>query len=63
MDTITAVSTPPGNGGIGIVRISGPDAFPLSEKFFRPADRNRRVTDIPSRMAVYGHVVDPTTGE
>jgi tRNA modification GTPase len=34
-DTIAAVSTPPGRGGIGIVRISGSDARPIAEKMLR----------------------------
>jgi len=34
-DTIAAVSTPPGRGGIGIVRISGPDARPIAEAMLR----------------------------
>jgi tRNA modification GTPase len=34
-DTIAAVSTPPGRGGIGIVRISGPEARAIAEKILR----------------------------
>ena len=34
-DTIAAISTPPGEGGIGIVRVSGPDAIPLVASIFR----------------------------
>jgi len=36
-DTIAAISTPPGEGGIGIVRISGPEAIDITEKIFRSA--------------------------
>jgi tRNA modification GTPase len=35
--TIVAVSTPPGRGGIGVVRISGPDSFEIARSLFRPA--------------------------
>ncbi len=36
-DTIAAVATPPGEGGIGIVRLSGPDALPILQRLFQPA--------------------------
>ncbi len=48
-DTIAAIATPPGEGGIGIVRISGPEAVPIVGRLFfsargrTPADRSRRV--------------------
>ncbi len=38
-DTIAAIATPPGEGGIGIVRLSGPDALPILECIFAPAGR------------------------
>ncbi len=34
-DTIVAISTPPGRGGLGVVRLSGPDARPIAEKLLR----------------------------
>ncbi|MBM3271035.1 MAG: tRNA uridine-5-carboxymethylaminomethyl(34) synthesis GTPase MnmE [Candidatus Sericytochromatia bacterium] len=34
-DTIAAIATPPGAGGIGIVRVSGPDAFAIARAIFR----------------------------
>ena len=39
-DTIAAVSTPPGEGGIGIVRLSGPESFAIIEKIFHPYRKN-----------------------
>src|SRR5580693_585004 len=35
-DTIAAISTPPGRGGIGIVRLSGPQAAAIAEQLVRP---------------------------
>ena len=35
-DTICAVSTPPGEGGIGIIRISGTEAVPIAANVFAP---------------------------
>ena len=38
-DTIAAIATTPGAGGIGIVRVSGPGALPILEKLFAPAGK------------------------
>ena len=38
-DTIAAIATAPGAGGIGIVRVSGPGALPILEKLFAPAGK------------------------
>lgn len=35
-DTIAAISTPPGPGGLGIVRLSGPEAFSVARRIFTP---------------------------
>lgn len=59
-DTIAAVGTPIGYGGIGIVRISGPDAPAILHEVFRPASGTG---SIPGRRVTYGHVVDPVSGE
>ncbi|MDH4101704.1 MAG: tRNA uridine-5-carboxymethylaminomethyl(34) synthesis GTPase MnmE, partial [Nitrospirota bacterium] len=61
-DTIAALATPPGEGGIGIIRISGPDAFPVALRLFRsPSGKSR--SDIPSHQVLYGFIVDPDTSE
>lgn len=59
-DTIAAISTPLGEGGIGIVRISGPQALDVAEKIFRPAV-NQAWREQKYKL-VYGHVVDPGSG-
>ncbi|MGD8352441.1 MAG: tRNA uridine-5-carboxymethylaminomethyl(34) synthesis GTPase MnmE [Nitrospirota bacterium] len=58
-DTIAAVSTPPGEGGIGIVRLSGPEAFAIARRVFRPSGPGELV----SHRLRHGFVVDPATGE
>jgi len=58
-DTIVAIATPPGEGGVGIVRLSGPDALAVGRAIVRPADG---ATAWPSHQLVYGHVVDPANG-
>ena len=37
---IAAFSTPPGKGGIAVIRISGPGAADLTDKVFRPKNKN-----------------------
>ena len=49
-DTICAVSTPPGHGGIAVIRISGADAHNVCNKIFKPAgcypSRNDRLASL-----------------
>lgn len=56
-DTITAIATAVGEGGIGIVRLSGPEAVGIAAKIFRSA-AGGTVSEQPSRTAVYGHVIE-----
>ena len=60
-DTIAAIATPSGVGGIGVIRVSGNDAFSLVLPLLRrPSGR----TDLPpSHQLTYGHIVDPLTQE
>lgn len=60
-DTIAAISTPLGQGGIGIVRLSGADALPIARRLFRPAGPDAR-RGIESHRLHYGHVVRPDSG-
>ncbi len=55
-DTIAAISTPIGEGGIGIVRVSGPDAISIVERLFVAADGGR-LSDSPSHRLHYGRIV------
>ena len=56
-DTIIAVSTPPGFGGLGIVRISGKRSLAVAGRIFRPKGKSGRA--FPVRRAVFGTVLDP----
>ncbi|HHX73866.1 MAG TPA: tRNA uridine-5-carboxymethylaminomethyl(34) synthesis GTPase MnmE, partial [Firmicutes bacterium] len=58
-DTIAAISTPPGEGGIGIVRISGPAAFAIGKKVFVFGVKTQ---EPHSHRLYYGHVTDPQSG-
>jgi len=59
-DTIIAVSTPPGFGGLGVVRLSGPQALETSLSIFNPRASHRPV---PPRRPVHGYLADPESGE
>ena len=63
IDTIAAIATPPGVGGIGIVRISGPEAFAIGRRVFRPTAGADAGEAPASHLLTYGHVVDSATGE
>lgn len=56
-DTIVAISTPPGQGGIGIVRLSGPQAIAIAIRHFTP--RGRRGWKPEPRRLYYGRIVGP----
>jgi len=55
-DTICALSTPPGTGGIAVVRVSGQDAIAIVDKIFVPLQQGKRLIDCPARMVVYGSI-------
>ncbi|MCQ2457249.1 MAG: tRNA uridine-5-carboxymethylaminomethyl(34) synthesis GTPase MnmE [Clostridia bacterium] len=55
-DTIAAIATAPGQGGIGIVRISGPDAGTILRKVFRKAGKEKETFE--NRRMYYGRIYD-----
>jgi tRNA modification GTPase len=59
-DTIIAVSTPLGQGGLGIVRLSGSRAVAIARCFFRP---RRSYSRLPARRPLLGVLLDPDSGE
>lgn len=58
-DTIAAISTPVGEGGVGIVRISGPDALDIGHRIFR----SKSSGGLKSHRFSYGTVLDPVSGD
>ncbi|RNM24721.1 tRNA uridine-5-carboxymethylaminomethyl(34) synthesis GTPase MnmE [Staphylococcus ureilyticus] len=60
LDTITSISTPMGEGAIGIVRLSGVDAVNIADKLYRGKES---LEHVPSHTINYGHIVDPETNE
>jgi tRNA modification GTPase len=57
-DTIAAVATPAGAGGIGVVKISGPQAIPIALPLLHPS---RELSRLRSHRLYYGSVIDPET--
>ncbi|WP_057736242.1 tRNA uridine-5-carboxymethylaminomethyl(34) synthesis GTPase MnmE [Liquorilactobacillus uvarum] len=56
-DTIAAISTPPGEGAISIVRLSGEEAILVAEKVFK----GKNLSQVASHTINYGHIIDPKT--
>ncbi len=61
-DTVAAVSTPHGKGGVALIRISGPHAFDVAERVFKPKS-GVPLRECGMRRAIFGEVKDPDTGE
>src|SRR5690625_3586873 len=59
-DTITAISTPVGEGAISIVRLSGPDAINITAKIFRGVNN---LHNVKSHTMNYGNIIDPNTND
>ncbi|MBU2053417.1 MAG: tRNA uridine-5-carboxymethylaminomethyl(34) synthesis GTPase MnmE [Proteobacteria bacterium] len=59
-DTIAAIATPPGVGGIGLIRASGPEAEGIARRLFRPL---RPLSSFLSHHLYHGHIVAPETGD
>ena len=58
-DTITAISTPVGEGGISIIRVSGEEAISVVKKLFKGKD----LAKVASHTINYGHIIDPQTNQ
>lgn len=57
-ETIAAISTPMSDGGIGIIRISGEDAFVVADRIYQSKSRNKKLSDQPSHTIHYGYIYD-----
>ena len=57
MSTIVSISTAPGIGGIGIIRMSGEKSFEILDKIFRPKT-SQKIEDIKGYTIKYGHIVE-----
>lgn len=57
-DTIAAIATPPGIGGVGLIRVSGPTAEGIAQRLFRPLPPGNFL----SHHLYHGKIIAPTTG-
>lgn len=58
-DTIVAIATPPGRGGIGVVRLAGPESKAIASRMLRfPAGRS-----LEANRAIFGGLIEPESGE
>ncbi len=58
-DTIVAISTPLGEGALGVIRLSGKNALRIADQIFRPKS-GKPVVEQPTYTLQYGHVVNRT---
>ncbi|HEV2022346.1 MAG TPA: tRNA uridine-5-carboxymethylaminomethyl(34) synthesis GTPase MnmE [Terriglobales bacterium] len=56
-DTIVAISTPPGRGGIGVVRLSGPESRAIAAPLLRLK------SELSAGRAIFGELIEPGSGE
>lgn len=59
-DTITAISTPNGEGGIAVIRVSGPESIETVDRMFQS---KTKLADAASHTVHYGYIHDPVTDE
>lgn len=60
-DTIAAISTPPGEGAISIVRLSGDEALAIADRMYHSG--SKCLLEVPSHTIHYGHILDPATSQ
>jgi tRNA modification GTPase len=56
-DIIAAISTPPGKGGVALIRVSGKGAFDIADRIFKPRF-GRPLCDCPPRYQIYGDIFE-----
>ncbi|WP_442602505.1 tRNA uridine-5-carboxymethylaminomethyl(34) synthesis GTPase MnmE [Paenibacillus sp. KN14-4R] len=59
-DTIAAISTPLGEGGIAVIRVSGEEAIPLVDRIFKSKNK---LADVATHTVHYGHIIDAKTND
>lgn len=57
-DTIAAIATAMSNSGIGIIRISGDEAFEVADRIFYPKKGNKKVSEMETHTIHYGYIKD-----
>ena len=57
-DTIAAIATALTNSGIGIIRVSGNEAFDIVDRIFRPKNKRKKLKEEKTYTVHYGHIQD-----
>ena len=57
-DTVAAVSTPRGKGGVALIRLSGDMAIEVASRVFRPKSK-KPLSECEARRAIYGEILAP----
>ncbi|MCK9342567.1 MAG: tRNA uridine-5-carboxymethylaminomethyl(34) synthesis GTPase MnmE, partial [Massilibacteroides sp.] len=57
-DTICAISTAPGVGGIAVIRISGPDAIALGDQCFSPNGKAKKISEMKAYTMGFGRIIE-----
>ena len=57
---IAAIATAPGTGGIAVIRLSGPDAFTITDRIFRARNRNKTVSTAEAYTMLFGYIIKQT---
>ena len=55
-NVIAAISTPPGKGGVAVIRMSGAGAFEIADRVFLPIS-GKRIGEYPARVQIYGYII------
>lgn len=63
MNTIAAIATATGAGGIGIIRMSGEKCFEVLKKIFKPINENVDIDNVKGYTMKYGYIINPQTNE
>ena len=63
MNTIAAIATATGAGGIGIIRMSGDKCFEILKKIFIPKDKNIDLDKVKGYTIKYGYIINPKNNE
>ena len=58
LDTVAAISTPYGKGGIAVIRISGCDAIAIADRVFKCAS-GKKLSQMPNARSCYGEIISP----
>ncbi|MBO5728311.1 MAG: tRNA uridine-5-carboxymethylaminomethyl(34) synthesis GTPase MnmE [Paludibacteraceae bacterium] len=57
MMNIAAIATAPGTGGIAVIRLSGPDAFTITDRIFRARNRNKTASTAEAYTMLFGNII------